>query len=270
MTTTQAKIETLQTKIASAEDKARTSTQADRDKLAELQAQHEREQAAERQRLVEHREAWAHHYLARERQQAEAEARKNVTQARREFEAELAQAPWVVALLNWQRALNEQAAVMQRTAYAQSLTGQSPAPVAGASNVLPMMDSEVAFTPIGRVLHYLADSVEQVDVQAEIDALPAVDGAAEIDKNADPLAYLARTGTRLDATEHTTVEGESVTMHRNPLTGEWVKTSKDGTVIAASWKQAKAEGRPNAPIDGSQHGSRLDTETGKFTKVRLN
>lgn len=264
--TTTEQIEALEHKLAATDEKARTSTQAERDKLEALRSQLAAENAAEHQRLTQHRRAWAEYYLATQRQDEETAARQNVTAARRAFEAELAQAPWVVALMDWQRALNEQVAVSERTAYAHQLAGHAATVPASAPNVLPMLDGEVSFTPLGRMLHYLAERVEHPNVAAEVDALPTPE-ATSVSKD-EPLAYLARTGARLDVTKHTDDEGNVRTMHRNLTTGEWVKVGPDGSTHA-SWQEAKATGQPTNPIDGRQFGSEYDDRLGKFVKKRV-
>lgn len=277
MTTTAEQITELQKKITAAEQKAQTSTEADRARLEQLHKQAADEATAEQARRAARRQAWARHYLETEHTEQAGQARKDVTAARREFEAVLAEQPWVQALLSWQAALNAQHAATSRAAHARALLGQ---PVVGSGetpSVLPMLDSEVSFMPIGRVLHYLAANVPEADPAAEVDTLAAHPGGdgdplAEavtdepVSKD-DPLAYLARNGARLDVTRYPTDDG-TVVMHRNPLSDEWVTTDEGGTVKATSWQTAEAEGRTSNPIDGREFGSAFDAEHGKFVKTR--
>ena len=131
------------------------------------------------------------------------------------------------------------------------------------------------------MLHRLAASADETDVPAEVEQLAAVsdgtpgDPLAEaiasnpLDKS-NPLAWLARNGIRLDVTRHTTEDGATTVMHRNPRAGEWVKTDDKGNILGTSWTTAETEGRPTNPIDGRQFGSVLDTERNVFTKQRVN
>lgn len=277
-TTTEA-AEALAAQIAATEAEAAQATQADRDHLAELRAQAHAEEAAEADRQATRRQAWARQYLRTQHTAEAAEARKAVTAARREFERALADAPWVQALMDWQAALNAQHATERRAAHARTLLGQSTSTTGDAANVLPMLDGEVKFGPIGRALHNLAEAVEAADPAAEVDALAAHAGgkgdpladaldAAPADRHADPLAHLARNGARLEVTHHV-VDDHEVVMHRNPLSGEWVKTDAGGSVLATSWATAKAQGKPSNPVDGREHGSQYDADAGKFRPTRL-
>ena len=65
------------------------------------------------------------------------------------------------------------------------------------------------------------------------DPLAAAVTATGVTKD-HPLAYLARTGDRLDVTRHETKDGPKV-KHTNVLTDEWVITDPAGTVLAVSW-----------------------------------
>ena len=91
-----------------------------------------------------------------------------VTAARREFERVLAEQPWVRAMLDWQGALAEQQAVRERGHHARAVLGLPSTVVSGPANVLPMLDGRVDFTPLGRVLHYLADPAAAVAEAARL------------------------------------------------------------------------------------------------------
>lgn len=278
MSTTTEQLTEVQQKIAQAEAQAQEATEADRERLAQLQAQAAAEAHEEDARQAGRRQAWARHYLATEHTAEAGQARKDATAARREFEKVLAAQPWVAALLDWQEALNAQHAATRRAEHARRLLGQPVTATPDAPNVLPMLDGEVRFTPIGRVLHFLAEQLDKAEPSAEVDALAAhADGkgdplaealtAVPVDRDADPLAHLARNGARLDVNRHDTDNGE-VIVHRNPQSGEWVQTDAGGTVLATSWTTAKAENRPSNPIDGREHGTEFDPEAGKFAQVR--
>lgn len=278
-TNTADKITEVQQRIIAAETDTAAATEADRAALADLERQAAAEAAAENTRRAARRIAWARHYLQADHTREAAEARQATTTARREFERVLSEQPWVRALLDWQAALNNAHDVTMRAAHARRLTGLPATEPNPAANVLPMLNSEVAFTPIGRVLHYLAEGLERADVDAEVDALaaaPDADGDPLTDlvddagtTKAEPLAWVARDGSRLDVTQNNTEQGP-VTMHRNPNTNEWVMTDAAGRVTATSWTTAAAQGRTSNPIDGSEFGSVLDPETGKFVKQRVN
>lgn len=245
-TTTTEQITELQDKITTAEQQARAATEEDRERLAELRRRAEAEEHAEGQRRAARRRAWAAHYLEHEHAAAEQAAGPAVTAARREFERVLAEQPWVRAMLDWQGALAEQQAVRERGHHARAVLGLPSTVVSGPANVLPMLDGRVDFTPLGRVLHYLAEArtQESTDPEVEVDELVAhADGkgdplaaavtATGVTKD-HPLAYLARTGDRLDVTRHETKDGPKV-KHTNVLTDEWVITDPAGTVLAVSW-----------------------------------
>lgn len=279
-TTTQQQITELQNKINAAQTEATVSTEADRARLEELQEQAAKDAASENQRRAARRIAWARHYLeGGEHSRQASQARRNVTTTRQEFETILAEQPWVKALLGWQAAINEEHAVRRRMTHARNLLGVPATEPTPAVNVLPMRDSEVSFTPLGRVLHYLAEDVEQADPDSEVnDLAAATEGdsdplaeaiAATGITESDPLAYLARDGSQLDLARHETDKG-LMTMHRNPNTDEWVMTDAAGRVKSTSWQQAKAAGAPSNPIDGRQFGSILDPESNTFVKTRVN
>ncbi|GAA3667195.1 hypothetical protein FB459_1276 [Yimella lutea] len=278
-TNTADQITEVRNRIATAESDTAASTEADRAKLADLERQAQAEAEAENTRRAARRLAWARHYLQTRHTAEAGDARKATTAARREFERVLAAQPWVTAMLEWQGAIDAEHAVALRAVHARRLTGTPATEPTPPANVLPMSNSEVSFTPIGRVLHYLADSLNDYDAAAEVDTLAAAtEGDADPlaaaltatgTTKADPLAWIARDGSRLDVVQHHTDDGPQ-TMHRNPNTDEWVMTDQTGRVTATSWTTAAAQGRTSNPIDGSEFGSVLDPETGKFVKQRVN
>ena len=123
MSSTAEQITELSAKIHAAEQKAASSTETDRARLAELERQAGAEAEAEQHRRATRRQAWARHYLqSGDHQAAEAQARQDVTAARRAFEQTIAAEPWVVALIGWQAAVNAQHAVTRRGEYAREIT----------------------------------------------------------------------------------------------------------------------------------------------------
>lgn len=238
MSTTET-IARLREKITTAESKTAAELEADRAKLAALEAEHEAAeraaQAAEAERIAARRVRWAEHYLAAEHDAETIATRKAERAARAAAVVALADAPWVRALVAWQEARDEAGAVLARYNYARRLTGQSTKPTPLRAEVLDRREGRVDLDNLGAlireaVLTTAAEPKPLAAVRALVDSDEELPGTST---PAGPVARLRRGGDTVESTEHDTDAGP-VTMHRNLTTGAWVKTDQHGTILATS------------------------------------
>ena len=275
----------LAAKIRATEDKTSQTLAADRARLDELREQ-EAKAARETQERVsarkkEREKLWASDYLNNHYSTERATQATAERAARTALREVLTEQPWVQALIRWQETLDEAPAVETRANYARSILGRQQQHVGMPVLAIDKLDGQVRLDRLADALYRVVESRDipnplegpTAAIEAEDGPSDPLSGAAETmaaqaqRAKSDPLARLSADSARIDKSEHR-VDGRTVIVHTNRDTGEWVHTTPEGRVVGTSW--AATPRAPQAPVDGTQYGSVLDAESGKYRKVRVN